>query len=204
MLDYTSENAYSMDDDSEATTNADAAPAATGHWMAMSTYEIYMVDTRITMMTLPGRIAANPVMSHRQCSRSKARRSHASNMDSAENGTANNTDDLAGAAANEHHQDDPAGQEDPFNPENPDDSEDSNYLPLSEEEASLGDDDFIVPEDPLEQERFKRRLLATARSLKKQKRKIKAEQDTLNDRWTKVLAAEVGYGRDQPTSSYPK
>ena len=47
------------------------------------------------------------------------------------------------------------------------DSEDRNYLPLSEDEVSLGDEDFIVPEEPAEQERFKRRLIATARSLKK-------------------------------------
>ena len=47
------------------------------------------------------------------------------------------------------------------------DSEDSNYLQLSEDEVSLGNEDFIVPEEPLEQERFKRRLIATARSLKK-------------------------------------
>ena len=32
----------------------------------------------------------------------------------------------------------------PAQPRKPDDSEDSNYLPLSEEEASLGDDDFII------------------------------------------------------------
>ena len=47
------------------------------------------------------------------------------------------------------------------------DSKDSDYLPLSEEEVSLGDKDFIVPEEPAEQERFKRQLVATARSLKK-------------------------------------
>ena len=39
--------------------------------------------------------------------------------------------------------------------------------PPSEDEISLGDDEFGVPEDPVEQERFKRRLMATARSLKK-------------------------------------
>ena len=50
------------------------------------------------------------------------------------------------------------------------DSEDSNYLPLSEDEVSLIDEDLIVPEEPLEQERFKRRLIATARSLKKKQR----------------------------------
>ena len=32
----------------------------------------------------------------------------------------------------------------------------SNYLPTSEEDVSLGNEDFIVPEEPLEQEHFKR------------------------------------------------
>ena len=40
-------------------------------------------------------------------------------------------------------------------------------MPPSEDEASLDDDEFVVPEDPVEQERFKRRLMATASSLKK-------------------------------------
>ena len=40
-------------------------------------------------------------------------------------------------------------------------------MPPSEDEISLGDDEFGVPEDPVEQERFKRRLMATVRSLKK-------------------------------------
>ena len=46
-------------------------------------------------------------------------------------------------------------------------AEDDNYMPSSEDEASLGDDEFAVPEDLVEQERFKRRLMATANSLKK-------------------------------------
>ena len=40
-------------------------------------------------------------------------------------------------------------------------------MPLSEDEVGLGDEEFIVPEVPVEQERFKRRLIATAKSLKK-------------------------------------
>ena len=40
-------------------------------------------------------------------------------------------------------------------------------MPPSEDEASLDDDEFVVREDPVEQERFKRRLMATASSLKK-------------------------------------
>ena len=46
-------------------------------------------------------------------------------------------------------------------------SEDDNYMPLSEDEVSLGDEEFIVPEDPVEQERFKCRLIATEKSLNK-------------------------------------
>ena len=40
-------------------------------------------------------------------------------------------------------------------------------MPPSEDEARLDNDEFVVPEDPIEQERFKRRLIATANSLKK-------------------------------------
>ena len=40
-------------------------------------------------------------------------------------------------------------------------------MPPSEDEASLDGDEFVVPEDPAEQERFKRRLIAMANSLKK-------------------------------------
>ena len=43
-------------------------------------------------------------------------------------------------------------------------------MPLSEDEVSLGDDKFIVPEDPIEQERFKCRLMTTANSLKKKQK----------------------------------
>ena len=69
--------------------------------------------------------------------------------------------------------------------------------------VSLGDEDFIVPEEPLEQERFKQLLIATARSLKKKQQQLQADQDLLNDRWTNVLATEE-YNRMRPTKSYPK
>ena len=39
-------------------------------------------------------------------------------------------------------------------------------MPPSGDEASLDDDEFVVPEDPVKQELFKRRLMATASSLK--------------------------------------
>ena len=68
---------------------------------------------------------------------------------------------------------------------------------------SLGNGNFIMPEEPLEQERFKRRLIATARSLKKKQQQLQADQDLLNDRWTNVLAAEE-YALEHPSKSYPK
>ena len=70
-------------------------------------------------------------------------------------------------------------------------------------EVSLGDEEFIVPEDPIEQERFKRRLMATANSLKKKQQQLQADQDLLADRWTKVLASEE-YELERPSKSYPK
>ena len=63
-------------------------------------------------------------------------------------------------------------------------------MPLSEDEVSLGDEEFAVPVDPVEQERFKRRLIATEKSLKKKQQQLQADQDLLTDRWTEVLAAE--------------
>ena len=76
-------------------------------------------------------------------------------------------------------------------------------MPLSEDEVSLGDEEFIVPEDPVEQERFKRWLIATAKSLNKKKQQLQADQDLLADRWTEVLVAEE-YEFERPTKSYPK
>ena len=60
--------------------------------------------------------------------------------------------------------------------------EDDNYMPPSEDEASLDDNEFVMPEDPVEQERFQCRLMATARSLKKKQQKLRADQDLLVDR----------------------
>ena len=76
-------------------------------------------------------------------------------------------------------------------------------MPLSEDEVSLGDEEFIMPEDRVEQERFKRRLIATANSLKKKQQQLRADKDLLADRWTEVLAAEE-YELEHPTKSYPK
>ena len=76
-------------------------------------------------------------------------------------------------------------------------------MPPSEDEASLGDDEFAVPEDPVEQERFKRRLMSTENSLKKKQQQLQADQDLLADKWTEVLATEE-YKLERPFKSYPR
>ena len=60
-----------------------------------------------------------------------------------------------------------------------------------------------MPEDPIEQERFKRRLIATTNSLKKKQQQLQANQDLLADRWTEVLTAEE-YKLKRPSKNYPK
>ena len=78
-----------------------------------------------------------------------------------------------------------------------------NYTPPSEDEVSFGNDEFSVPEDPVEQVRFKRRLMATTRSLQRKQEQLKVDQDLLMDRWTKILATEV-YGLDLPNKGYTR
>ena len=76
-------------------------------------------------------------------------------------------------------------------------------MPPSGDEASIDDDEFVVPEDPVEQERFKRRLMATANIFKKKQQQLRADQDLLADRWTEVLTAEE-HELERPYKSYPK
>ena len=102
-------------------------------------------------------------------------------------------------------QDEPGHTE--YNPEQTpdhDDPEGKTHQPTFGEEDSPDDDAFIIPEKRLEQENLHRRLMATTRSLKKQKQRLKDEQDTLKRRWNKVLDSEEKYGIDCHTKSYPK
>ena len=98
----------------------------------------------------------------RRCS--KSRRGKNSNTGTGENNTPDDAEDQEDPGEPTSEQDDPEdGQVSPDEQAVNEDSEDSNYLPLSEDEVSPSDEDFIVPEEPLEQEHFKRRLIATAR-----------------------------------------
>ena len=60
-----------------------------------------------------------------------------------------------------------------------------------------------MPEDPVKQEHFKRRLMATTNSLKKKQQQLQADQDLLAHRWTEVLAAKE-HELEHLSKSYPK
>ena len=185
-----------MDDDARD----DQEPAPTGHWKATSSYDIYMVD-------IPkdgnGEGTAEDDPSKKQPKRRRQRRRskfrHNKNEDSCtgDNNTPDNAEDNP-------LQQDPAQEDGDASPhERAAEEEVEDYMPPSGDEASLNDDEFVVPEDPVEQERFKRRLMATANSLKKKQQQLRADQDLLADRWTEVLAAEE-HELERPSKSYPK
>ena len=133
----------------------------------------------------------------RCCSKSH----HSKNGDS---GTGdNNTPDSAEDNALQQDSAQEEGEANPHDRATEREVEDDNYMPPSEDEASLDDDEFVVPEDPTEQERFKHRLVATASSLKKKQQQLRADQDLLAGRWTEVLAAE-DYELERPSKGYPK
>ena len=108
-----------------------------------------------------------PPKHRRQRRRSKSRDEKDSNTGTGNNDTPENAKDQEDPIEPTSEQDDQEdGQVDPDEQTRNNDSEDSNYLPLSEDDVSLSDEDFIMPEEPLEQEHLKRLLIASARSLK--------------------------------------
>ena len=66
-----------------------------------------------------------------------------------------------------------------------------------EQEDSPDNDAFIIPDEQVERYNLHRKLMATARSLKKQKQRLKAAQEKLSRRWNKVLDTEERYGDDR-------
>ena len=180
MLDYASEDIDGMDDDAEAELGQN--PPITGHWTTTSTYELYMVDTPEkkdddgTQDPIEDKPVEAPPKHRHQRHHSRSRREKESNTNTRDNNTPDNAEDSDHPVEPAFEQDEmEEGQVNPYELVDHEDSEDSNYLPASEEDVSLGNEYFIVPEEPLEQERFKRQLIATARSLKKKQQQLQAE-----------------------------
>jgi hypothetical protein len=203
MLDYASEEADDMEEEDRAPT-----PVNTGRWTATSTYDVYMVDTpsgngERTPANNGDDSGEAPSRRRKPRKRSKTKKGREAIAGTGENDT---PEDLGDPDIPEYPLEDQERPEDQRDPEDPNDSEDDNYLPPVEEEDSPEDEDLIVPETIEDQEQFRQQLLATSRSLKAKARQLKAEQDTLNDRWTRVLSAEEEHGAglwDQP-KSYPR
>ena len=162
MLDFDPEDIDGMDADE----GDDQEPAPIGHWKATSSYDIYMVDTP---KSGDGDEKTEDDPSKKQPNRRRERRrSKSRQRKNGESGTGDiNTPDSA--EDNPLQQD--SAQEDggasPHERAADREVEDDNYMPLSEDEASLDNDEFVVPKNPVEQERFKPRLMATASSVKK-------------------------------------
>jgi hypothetical protein len=187
MLDYASEEADDMDEDIDVMSYSDTAlpTPTTGKWTTTSTYDVYMVDTAKDgsprQVGSPKEEDDDPKAElpkrRRQKRRSRGRgRGREGNTNSTgDDETLDNMEELGDNTTLEQDRTASEGHEDRGQPVDLDDSEDSNYLPASEEEDSLGPEDFIIPEDPLDQEKFKRQLIATTRSLKKKQQLLKAD-----------------------------
>ena len=101
----------------------------------------------------------------RQRRRSKSHHSKSSDTSTRDNNAADIAEDEGNPLQLGFERED--GQASPMEQAADGESEDDNYMPLSDDEVRLGDKEFIAPEDPVEQEGFKCRLIATAKSLKK-------------------------------------
>lgn len=165
MLYYGSEDIDSMDDD--AGEEQAQKPPPIGRRTATSSYDIYIVDTPIEKEADGdnGMPVDEPPKRRRQKRRPRSSKRKNSNIVTDDDDNLNQTEDLAEPALDQDARQD--GENIPAMLSDPSDAKDSNYQPVSKEEISLGDDEFVVPEEPLEQEHLHQRLITTTRSLKK-------------------------------------
>ena len=70
--------------------------------------------------------------------------------------------------------------------------------PIPGKDNSPGD---LTPDKLLEHQNLHQRLIATARSLKKQKRKLNTAEDALRIRWSKIHSTADKYGGSHHTKS---
>ena len=97
-------------------------------------------------------------------------------------------------------QDEP-GHAKPISEQMPDhnDPEGRAHETAPEQEHSPDDNAFIIPDEQVERDNLHRKFMATTRSLKKQKQRLKAAQEKLSRRWNKVLDTEERYDRHMKT-----
>ena len=164
MLNFDSKDVDGMDDDA----GDEQEPPPTGRWTTTSSYDIYMVDTPKEGNgdeTAGDDPSKKQPKRQRQRRRSKSRHSKSSDTGTRDNNTSNSAEDDNNPL--QHDLEREGEQASPPERAADRESKEDNYMPLSEDEVSLGDEEFTVPEVPAEKERFKRQLIATANSLKK-------------------------------------
>ena len=177
MLDLDSKDIDGMDDDA----GDEQEPLPTGHWTPTSSYDVYMVDTSKESYDEERKGATKGCSLEKQSKRRRKRRSKSR------------------LGRNNSHIDPAIEQGEP----SPDqgNTENQTKQPNSVEDNSPDD---ITPDRRPEQQNAHQRLVATARSLKRQKQRLRAAQDTLRIRWSEVLNTAAKYGSNRHTKSYPK
>ena len=162
----------------------------TGHWTATSSHDVCMVDTPKGNNDEEREDAAKDRSLEKQSKRRRKRRSKP-RLD----GNSRHTGPAIeqGEPADDEHDIEP--------PSDHGNMENQIEQPVSGEDNSADD---ITPDRHPEQQNTHQRLAATARSLKKQKQRLKAAQDTLRIRWSEVLNTSAKYSSSRHTKSYSK
>ena len=176
MLDFDSDDIDGMDTDE----GDGEEPVPIGPWNATSSYDVYMVDA--PKDDDEERKDAPKACSLEKQSKRRRKRRPKSRLD-----------------RNSDHTDPALEQGEPL----PDNGNPDNQTEQTNSIKDNGPDD-ITPDRHPEQQNARKRLVATARSLKKQKQRLKAAQDTLQIRWSKILNTAARYGDNRPSKSYPK
>ena len=166
MLDFDSEDIDGMDDDAVD----DQEPAPTGHWKTTPTHDVYMVDTPKGSDDEEQRGAAKDNPADKQPKR-RCKRRPKPRID--KNSIPNDPAMEQGKPVDDEH-----------TTKQPSEQDESDNQSMPDENNSPDD---LTPDTPPEHRNLHKRLVATARSLKKEKWKLKTAEDILRMKWSKVL-----------------
>src|SRR3954464_7756783 len=181
MLEFGSEDFDGMDDED----GDEREPAPIGHWTSTPLNDVFMVDTpeKTHNEEEGGEKKGKPSEKHSKRQRKRRAKPRLDQDPAIE-------------------QDEPADDE-----RIPEQSSEQGNMGREDEQSSLGHNrtsDDTTPDKIMEQKNLQERLVATARSLKKQKQKLKTAEDALKTRWSKVIKTAAKYGGSRRTKSYPK
>src|SRR3954471_14512432 len=181
VLNFDSEDIDDMDDDAGDTDE----PTPIGHRKATSSHDVYMVDTPKGSELEENGDRTKDQSLEKQSKRRRKRRPKPR---------------LDTNPAIEH--DEPTGDEHALEQPSEQGSPDKETEHPSPGENGIPDN--LTPDKPAEKKNLHKRLVATARSLKKQKRKLKTAEDALRIRWIKVINIADKYGNSRRAKSYQK